>query len=129
MICPEVDPPDMKASIQAGLRFLKEQFAPTAAEHWMTAPADLPDLQSEVIDQLIRKKREKATLVARYDGHESHPLLLPWSRADEVFALGENEGLNALLQRQPLDFVDFAKSDYAGDIDTPEDYRRLRERH
>ena len=45
IVCPEVDPVDMKASIQAGLTFLQREYSPTAADRWMVAPADLPYTQ------------------------------------------------------------------------------------
>jgi CTP:molybdopterin cytidylyltransferase MocA len=46
---------------------------------------------------------------------------------DDVYGLAENEGLKNLIERQSRAFVDFPKSSYASDIDTPEDYRQLKE--
>ncbi|MCA9169479.1 MAG: NTP transferase domain-containing protein, partial [Planctomycetales bacterium] len=48
-------PQDMRASIQAGLNWLKQQgpMAPGSSDVWLVAPADLPKLDPLVINQLL----------------------------------------------------------------------------
>src|SRR5262245_14413038 len=54
-VIPAAPPPDMKASIQAGLRHIAAQFSPTASDAYLVAPADMPRLSPGVIDALIKR--------------------------------------------------------------------------
>ena len=124
---PDSDPPDMKASIQHGVRWLQTNLSPSPSEgdYWMVAPADLPTLRTNVIDEVIAARSPQRIVVPRFEGHESHPVLLPWSMSVELSSLPANVGLNALLNSHAKVHVDLRKSEYAEDIDTPTDYRRI----
>ena len=46
--------------------------------------------------------------------------------ADEVFSLSENEGINQLLKRHPVQMLPCDDPAILEDIDTPEDYQKAR---
>ena len=52
-------------------------------------------------------------------------MLLPWSIAAEVTALGPDEGLKQLIARHPLLVIDVADAGILTDVDTAEDYAHL----
>ena len=125
VVLPEEDPPDMKCSIQNGIDRIRESMSPTENDHWMIAPADLPTLKTKVIDRVIDERNTTNIVVPRFDGHASHPVLLPWSLSPELSLLKASEGLKSLIERHPKRFVEFEKAAYAPDMDAPEDYERL----
>jgi molybdenum cofactor cytidylyltransferase len=133
VVVPPVAPPEMKDSVQHGLRYIEANFAPTADDAWLLAPADMPNLSHRVINALISASTQSrdAILPPTLDGKRGHPVLFPWTLAAEVFSLSTSEGLNVLRQRHksrevPCDTVEPAGISAFGDIDTPEDYQRLK---
>jgi molybdenum cofactor cytidylyltransferase len=134
VIVPPVAPPEMKDSVQFGLRHIGAKFAPTVEDAWLLAPADMPNLSPRVIHGLISAHRSNrpAVLVPTLGGKRGHPVLFPWTLAAEVYSLQATEGLNVLRQRHasrevPCDWVEPAGALAFGDIDTPEDYQRARQ--
>jgi molybdenum cofactor cytidylyltransferase len=124
----------MKASIQAALRHIDEQFSPVDTDAFLVAPADMPRLLPAIIGALIQRHQEESQriLVPTMAGQRGHPVLFPWPLAAEVHALAENDGLDAIVRsHDPLrvacdEFVAAEEHPFA-DIDTPQDYRRLNE--
>jgi molybdenum cofactor cytidylyltransferase len=138
IVQPGVDPPDMKASIAAGIDHLREARQPTDADAWLVAPADMPLLTALSIDAVIAAYRQQLAerdaanansspriVVPHHAGRRGHPVLLPWSIAAELDALGTDEGLKQLIARHPLLTIDVADAGILTDVDTPEDYARL----
>ena len=133
VVVPEAAPPDMKASIQAGLAFLDATFQPDAADAFLVAPADMPQLSPAIIDRLIENHQAAATptiLAPELDGKRGHPVLFPWPLAELVQRLLPQEGLNALVDRGPLVLVGCDDLAVPGerpfaDVDTPADYEQL----
>jgi CTP:molybdopterin cytidylyltransferase MocA len=131
VVVPEVPPPDMKQSVVAGLAWVEEYFQPQASDAWLVAPADFPSLSSEMIDRLLahHDPSRPAILVAAHEARRGHPVLFPWPLAEAVSTLSPGEGLDALLARHEVRLVECGPQAVAGDIDTPDDYRRLAGRH
>ena len=138
IVRPDVDPPDMKASIAAGIDYLRESQQPAADDAWLVAPADMPMLSAGVIDAVITAYQQQLAapntthagmppkiVVPHHAGRRGHPVLLPWSIAAEVAALGPDEGLKQLIAGHPLLTIDVPDVGILPDIDTPEDYTRL----
>ena len=128
VVVPSVDPPEMKVSVQHALRHIEEHYRPEPDEAWLLAPADLPRLTAEAIDAVLRAyvPGSGRAVVPSAGGRRGHPILLPWSMASAVFALGEGEGVDRLLGRVEVDDVPMADPSPFDDIDRPDDYRRLR---
>lgn len=121
-------PPDMKASIRWGLAYLEDRHRPEAHDLWLTAPADLPLLQTATIDGLLAaaESRPGVCLRPRHAGRFGHPVVWPWALSRNVAQLGPNDGLNKLFAQVEWQAVDAAADCTASDLDTIEDYRRLR---
>jgi molybdenum cofactor cytidylyltransferase len=121
-------PAEMKDSIRLGLDFVANSWSPTAADAWLLAPADMPELSAAVIDRLLAAHQpdQPQILVPTIAGRRGHPVLFPWPLAEKVHRLGTEEGLNALVQREgareiPCDAA--ADPTAFRDIDTPADYQ------
>ena len=124
-------PPDMKASIRLGLAYVADRYRPQVGDLWLTAPADLPLLQTTTIDGLLAaaEGRPGVCLRPRHAGRFGHPVVWPWSLQLNVAGLGPNEGLNRLFQQVEWLAVDSPADCTAGDLDTPDDYRKLHPPH
>jgi molybdenum cofactor cytidylyltransferase len=126
LVMADPPPPDMKASVLAGLNWLAASETPRSADVWLTAPADLPTLSSEVIQRLLAAHDVSAprVLVAGHHGRRGHPVLFPWRSAAEVAKLDSDEGLNRLLERSNAVVIECGEDALCADIDTPDDYER-----
>lgn len=132
--CCEPPPAEMKDSIRYGLQVAEELFQAAPPDVWLVAPADMPAISPEVINTMLaayehslnQANASPRIWVARHAGRRGHPVLFPWSLAAEVATLGPNEGLKALFERHPAEFVDVASYGIFTDVDTPEDYERHR---
>lgn len=118
-------PTDMKGSIQVALRVIAEQFEPTPDDVWLVAPADMPTLSPVTIDKVLLAARElPGRIVIPTDGEKhGHPALFPWTMADEVFQLAEDQGLNALSRPEVV--ANVAAQELGQDVDTSEEFLAL----
>jgi CTP:molybdopterin cytidylyltransferase MocA len=84
-------------------------------------------MQTETIDLLLAEhnSRKPSILVPRCESGRGHPVLFPWDTAAEVSTLEAHEGVNALLDRHPIRYIETADSTIRDDLDTPEDYKRM----
>ena len=132
-VIPENPPPDMKASLQAGLQHLEQNYAPTADDAFLVAPADMPGLSTAIVNRLIERHiagARRQVFAPTIYGRRGHPTLFSWPLASEVFALAAHEGLNAIVERHSPAFVPcedlLAKGeDPFADIDTPVQYQQM----
>jgi molybdenum cofactor cytidylyltransferase len=126
LVVPDDDPQDMRSSIQLGLEHIAEHLGPREFDRWMVAPADLPTLQTQLIDQVINLSLEAdGIVVPRFGDRRGHPVSFPWTFSPEVFKLGDHQGINSLLAHHPVRWLELSAGEYPADIDTPEDYERL----
>ena len=127
---PEVAPEEMRQSVEHALRYIEERFQPRPEEGWLLAPADHPLLESAVIGRLIAAWHASGDkiLVPVNRGRRGHPTLFPFSVAPEVYRLRADQGLNSLLKQRGAEVVEIAVDSQAvlTDLDTPEDYAKLR---
>lgn len=125
-----VDPPpaDMKASVAAGLAYLAAHHQPRPTDVWLLAPADMPLLDSRLIDRLLTAYQPSAprVLVPSAAGRRGHPVLFPWPLAKAVEQLAADEGINALVAAAGPREIECDESAAFADLDTPDDYARLR---
>jgi molybdenum cofactor cytidylyltransferase len=125
--------PDMRATVELGLRWLEEHLRPRPEDDWLLLPADHPTLNAEVI-RLLRRARgdrpEKSIVVPAWQGKRGHPTLIAWRHVEGLRAHPAGEGLNTYLRlhmEETLE-VSAASAEVLADLDTPEDYARLLER-
>lgn len=121
---------DMRATVEAGLMWIEEQFHPAPDDGWLLAPGDHPTLSPIAVRQLLdaaRGEPGRSIVVPVFDGRRGHPLLLHWRHADTIRTLPSGEGINAVLRLHPDAIREVAVIDRGGsqDLDTPEDYVRL----
>src|SRR5262249_38998264 len=103
-------------------------LSPGRGMQFLWDPRERPNLSSAIIGRLIEMYRagnEAAILAPTIAGKRGHPALFPWSQAAELFQLGQNEGLNAIVERHEIrlvacdDLVSAGEQPFA-DVDTPE---------
>lgn len=126
---PELDPPDMRASVQNALDEIEERFAPDPDDGWLLVPADHPRLTTETVAHLVGTWRETSApiLVPTFEGRRGHPTFFRWCLAVEVPAIPADRGLDHLVARYSNEIVECSIDDVGvvTDLDTPEDYDRL----
>lgn len=133
LVVPETDPPDMRASVEAALRFIESEFAPDARDAWMLTPGDCVGVTESVVRELVsiwNTSPDASVLLPRVGGHRGHPALFRWSLISTLRALPSDVGVNALLDLPALQVIEHPVSE-AGvlvDLDTPEDYRRAQQK-
>jgi molybdenum cofactor cytidylyltransferase len=121
-------PPDMKASVLAGLDYVARNYQPRPTDAWLLAPADMPLLSAQVIDALLAARgaggpSDEIVAPCR-SGKRGHPVLFPWPLAAAARRLGPDEGLNQLLTRHRVREIPVDDETGFIDLDTPDDYRR-----
>jgi molybdenum cofactor cytidylyltransferase len=130
VVSPDVDPPDMRTSVEFGLRSIAARFAPADSDGWLLLPADHPVLDRAVLSDLVTRwlMDRPRFLVPTHDGRRGHPLLVRWDVVPDVFALPPDAGLNRLLQQHPDQVVAHPVQNVGvlTDLDRPDDYERLR---
>ncbi len=128
-VLPRIDPPDMRASIECGLREIERRFQPTAEEAWLLLPADHPVVDVELMHTVVDRWREVTTdvLIPAYQGRRGHPLIARWSTVEAVRRLPRDVGVNAWLRSPSTPVTEWAIDDprILCDLDRPEDYERL----
>lgn len=117
----------MLSSVQAGLRNL-----PAETDAVCLILGDQPQIQAAVIDQLIKvfDKSKQNILIPEFNNRRGHPVLFSASYIDEIFTLNQNIGLRELMQRHRDDILELniQAPEILEDLDTPEDYERLKKK-
>jgi len=116
---------EMLLSIQVGLRAM-----PVQAQAAMIVPGDLPAIQPETVAAVADAWRADPTRLCApvHGGRRGHPVVIPRRLWTEVLALREGESMRSFLRRYEAEIVrvDVPDPGIHKDIDTPEDYRRVR---
>jgi molybdenum cofactor cytidylyltransferase len=125
-----IDPPEMKVSVQLGLRHIERRFSPESRDVWLLAPADLPHLSSALVNRLLRRHHSDASsiIAPRCSARRGHPVLFPWPLAADVWGLTQSETTAVLLDRHSVIWEDVEDGQLFDDVDTSADYRQLVER-
>jgi len=120
---------DMRATVERGLKWLEERFAPAADDRWLLLPADHPALDAAVVRRLLaaRANSERSIVLPTFEGKRGHPALIDWLHVAALGALPPGEGLNVYFRQQKEQSLEVpvASGDVLLDLDTPEDYARL----
>ena len=129
-IVPDHEPPEMRDSIEIGLRAIRERFQPRDNDGWLLIPADHPLIEPEVLDGLLTRWADADCdiLVPKFGDRRGHPALLRWFCAALVEQLPADVGINGLW-KSSLQLITEWPTDHESvlaDLDTPEDYARWR---
>jgi molybdenum cofactor cytidylyltransferase len=126
-IVPTSRPLDMKVSVLLALDRLKI-CEPDPLDAWLLAPADMPGITPEMIVQLCRcyDAAPGSVVVPVHAGRRGHPVVFPWSSGAAVAALPPDRGIDAIVKTGPVLEIPVDAAGLLDDLDTPEDYERLR---
>lgn len=131
-----VAPPEMRDSIAFGLGQVARQLAARGESAdpnspWVLIPADHPVLMVETVRVLLDTvaRNPGRIIVPTHAGRRGHPTVLAWKHALEIDRIPDGQGFNWLINRDAADVVEVALSTptVLFDLDTPEDYERLRQ--
>ena len=124
----------MLSSIVIGLEALGGPSGPGSSppEPLLVCPADLPELAPATVAAVLARlaATDAGLAVPVHAGRRGHPLAIAAGLAAEIPGLDPAVGLRQLLERHPdrLAEVPVADPGCVRDLDTEEDYRRLRGR-
>ncbi len=134
---PPVDPPDMRSSVEFGLRTATGHSAGNAATSddalestaWLLIPADHPIVSRSTVDALRAAwdPSKRQILIPTYGGKRGHPTLFSSDFAREVPQIPPHCGLNWLVKQNSPSIHEVPVTDPGViiDLDTPEDYQAL----
>jgi molybdenum cofactor cytidylyltransferase len=122
---------DMRATVEHGLRWLEDRFHPRPDDAWLLAPADHPALDAAVVRRLCEAyaaRPPRSIVVPVHGGRRGHPTLIAWRKVAGVLAHARGKGINDFLRSQEEQIMEILLPSAAvlRDLDTPEDYERLR---
>ncbi len=122
---------DMRATVEHGLRWLEERFRPRPDDAWLLVPADHPALAPTTVRQLEQARLAqpaRSIFVPTFRGRQGHPLLLAWRHVEGIRAHPAGQGLNSYVRDHEAQVMAVSVESEAilWDLDTPEDYERLR---
>jgi molybdenum cofactor cytidylyltransferase len=94
----------------------------------LVSPADLPNLRSSTVAELLHRMMETGAPIGVpiFHGKRGHPLAIAPRLIPEIDSLDPNVGLKQLRDRHEAELLEVQTEDSGAiqDVDTPEDYRR-----
>lgn len=125
-VIPDHEPPEMRDSIEIGLRAIRQQFTPADDDGWLLIPADHPLIEPEVLDGLLTRwlQGDCQALLPTLNSRRGHPTLMRWSLAARIEQLPRDVGVNALLRAEPSLVTEWPtdRESVLADLDSPEEY-------
>jgi molybdenum cofactor cytidylyltransferase len=122
--------PDMRATVEHGLRWLEERYHPRPDDAWLLCPADCPLLDAAVVRQLCEAYRSgtASILVPTHGGRRGHPVLMAWHHVAGVQGLAAGVGIDAYLRENAgcTRQVSVHDGGVLTDMDTPAEYDLMR---
>lgn len=131
-VCALAEPtPYMRETVEHGLRHLEDRYHPAPADAFLLSPADHPSLDPaavRVLCEAFAADPSRTVLVPTHAGRRGHPALIAWRHAAGIRALPADRGINAYFRDHPggVREVPVGSPGVLCDLDTPEDYERLR---
>ena len=120
--------PDMRSTVEHGLRWIEDRYHPGPNDPWLLVPADHPVLDPALVRQVVAAgTTERPIVVPVHDGRRGHPTRFAWRHAAAIRGLPADQGINALLRDRADEVYELPVADAAVlcDLDTPDDYARL----
>jgi molybdenum cofactor cytidylyltransferase len=120
--------PDMRATVEHGLRWIEDRLHSGPNDPWLLVPADHPVLSPGVVRQVVAAgSAERPIVVPMHAGRRGHPTRFAWRHAAAIRALPPDQGINALLRGSAEEVHELPVADptVLCDLDTPDDYQRL----
>src|SRR5262249_38162351 len=126
-VCLLAEPtPDMRTTVEHGLRWIDERFQPRQHDAGLLAPADHPVINAVVVGQRRSRFGEggSSIIVPVFNGRRGHPTLFAWQHVAGIRELPADQGINAYLRGHSNETLELPVDDPGVliDLDTPEDY-------
>lgn len=123
----------MRETVEYGLRWLEECYQPRVGDCWLLIPGDHPALEPGVVRELLTSRalnQGYSIAIPTHDGRRGHPALIDWRHVAGIRTLPPRQGLNAYLRQHAAETLEVPVGSPAvlWDLDTPEDYDRVRQR-
>jgi molybdenum cofactor cytidylyltransferase len=134
-LVPPTAPPEMRDSVAFGLHAVADDLAASgeAGEPdwpWLLIPADHPVVLAETVQALLEAagRNPGRIIVPTHRGRRGHPTVFAWKHALEIDQIPAGQGFNWILKQAATDVVEVAVASEGVliDLDTPDDYDRLR---
>jgi molybdenum cofactor cytidylyltransferase len=134
-LLPATPPPEMRYSIQFGLQTVAQEIRARREcadpnQPWFLVPADHPVIDPQTVTILLEAaaKSPGRIVVPTHGGRRGHPTVFAWKHALQIDQIPAGSGFNWILDQESSDIVEieFANPNVLLDLDTPEDYERLR---
>lgn len=131
VVLPEVDPPDMRTSVEHAIEAVRTSHSPQPTDGWLLIPADHPMLDASVLNELIAawQNSSEDILIPQYAEKNGHPAFFRWALTQSLSEIPGDKGLNWLrtapgirIRKLPVD-----SNSILLDLDTPDDFRRFLE--
>ena len=113
---------DMKSSVVHGIKRLEAAYSLQDEDQVFVAPADLPRITNDLIDDMVKVNNTEQIVVPHFSGRSGHPIRIPWKMREQIYALEQTQGINVLLDSNSIHVIEFPERLRPRDIDTPEDY-------
>jgi molybdenum cofactor cytidylyltransferase len=121
--------PDMRATVEHGLRWLMTQLRPRPGDAWVLSPGDHPTFDAGVVRLLLAEygRGGHSVVVPTAAGRRGHPTVIAWRHVKGILAYPPGQGLNAYLRTLADETREVAVTDEVihCNLDTPDDYERL----
>lgn len=130
LLIPPIDPPDMRSSVEFGLKEMVRKIRPVFSNGWILIPADHPLLSPATLSRLFVHwiSAAPAILVPTFRGKRGHPALFSWETAAFIPEIPPGKGMNWILREAGLPVEELEVDDplVIEDMDAPDDYDRIR---
>jgi molybdenum cofactor cytidylyltransferase len=125
-----MDSPEMRVTVEYGLRWIESRFQPREDAAWLLVPGDYANLDAEIVRKLLlcRETHPEFTIwIPTHHGRRGHPALISWKHAAALQKSPPDQGINVYLREHASETFELATDTSAvvSDLDTPEDYDRL----
>lgn len=119
--------PDMRTTVEQGLRWLEERYHPLPDDAFLLTPGDLPLLEAAAIERLCAawRSRPSATiLVPSHNRRRSHPVLIEWRHVEAIRSLPPGVGIDSYLRERVDSTLEVeAPTEWISlDVDSPADF-------
>jgi molybdenum cofactor cytidylyltransferase len=122
--------PDMRTTVEHGLRWLEEHYHPQPDDAFLLTPGDIPFLDAAAIEQLCEtwRSRPPATiLIPRYGTRRGHPALIGWQHVKAIRGLRPGVGIDSYLRESADATIEVAAPGkcISVDMNSPTDFASL----
>jgi molybdenum cofactor cytidylyltransferase len=123
----------MRETVQHGLDWIEQRRSPRPTDAFLLVPADHPTLDTTTIAVLTAARMQHpqfSIFIPTHAGQRGHPALICWQHVAGIRAAPPDQGLNTYLRQHPSETLEVAvdRPGVLVDLDTPEEYERVRER-